>query len=39
MVKNAEEFSGTVGSRRYQLFADGEMVYKIVHFRKPETVA
>ena len=36
MVKNAEEFSGTIGSKRYNLFADGDMVYKIIHFRKPE---
>lgn len=38
MHKSAEEFSGTVGSRRYNLFADGDMNYKIIHFKKPEFV-
>ena len=35
MIKNAKEFSGTVGSKRYKLFVDGEMIYKIIHFQKP----
>ncbi len=36
MLKSANEFSGTVGSRRYNLFANGDMLYKIIHFKKPE---